>query len=291
MANLYADLGAFQRRVQKGNEFSANDALEAARILGAASRTIEGYTRRRFYPLVETRDFSPRAGLRFIEIPECLAISSLTLDTDADGVYETTLVEGTDFDLINDYDEERGLDAPPFTIVRLLENGAMPVWESAFNSLHQFKILRIAATWGYSQNTETLLTSAGVAVTGTLTDANDLTLATSAVSAYPLYTGVSLKVASEQLYIRGAIATPFVVDRGQNGTTAAAQSAVALSRYVYEPEVVEATLIQCSRLWKRREVPLYPVLAAPGVPDLVLAQGLDLDIQELLTRVKRLRDF
>ena len=67
-----------------------------------------------------------------------------------------------------------------------------------------------------------------------------------------LSVGQTLKLEDEQVYISGAAGSPWTVVRGVNGTTAAAHAAVAVNRFTYVTEVVQAALIIAGRLISRR---------------------------------------
>lgn len=284
MNNAYADIGAFTRRFTAGQQLDETDQLQALVTLLAASRGIDNYTRRTFYAETATRLFHG-SGAPALEINEdIISVGSLAVDTDGDRVYETELVEGTDYELANIDDEED--DQPPYGIIRLLPNGSL----SRFPR-HR-RAVQLTGRWGYSENLEPVLTSAGVAVTGTLSDDSTTTLTTSGAGFPEIAPGMTLRIGNEDVYIRSGLVSPFVVDRGVNGTTAAPSTAVALSKYVYEADVVEATLIQTGRLWQRRNTPLLPALiSAPNMGDMQLATGLDPDVQLLLRRVAKLRSF
>jgi len=281
MSNLYGDVGMFQRRFLDGQALDSDDRLLALQIIGAASRSVDGLARRKFYAESTTRLLRGN-GARTLELAFDLAsVTSLKFDEDDDRVYELTLVEGTDFELAGEDDEND--DRPPYRLVRLLNAGqrqAFPVGR---------RTIQLIGREGYSNNVEAVLTSAGAAVTGTLADTTDTTLATSA-AAYPeIAPGMTLRIESEDVYVLpGAIASPFVVKRGVNGTTAAAHTAAAISSYVYEDDVVGAVLVQTGRLWKRKDSPmLSTLLNAPMFGDMQLSAGLDPDVQMQIARLKR----
>lgn len=91
----------------------ADVAIDIA--IDSASRVIDGYKGTRFYPTAETRYytasgsverfrqtpslsyFPPGAADASLLIDDLVTLETLTVDTDGDGIYETTWVEGTDF--------------------------------------------------------------------------------------------------------------------------------------------------------------------------------------------------
>lgn len=72
-----------------------DDELDVARE--AASRCCDGYKHTRFYPTTETRYYAGPHWDTAVQIDELNTLTSLTLDFDGDGTYETTWTEGTEF--------------------------------------------------------------------------------------------------------------------------------------------------------------------------------------------------
>jgi len=282
MPNLYADIGSYQRYgIPSGAALDADDVTVALALIESASRAIDSATRRKFYNRIATR-YLRGDGWRTLELDEDLiSLSALLVDEDGDRVYEITLAESTDYELGNTDNEDDS--EPPFDVIRLLEDASISAFPRGRRSV------KVTGIWGYSAAVAAMLTSAGVAVTGTLADAADTTLATSAVASPEIAAGMTLKIESEQVYILSGTASPFVIQRGVNGTVAAAHAAAALSRYVYEPDIVNATLLQAARFWKRRETPIQPIIAGPGIGSFVGQQQLDEDIAAMISRLRRLR--
>lgn len=280
MGNRYADIGTLERRITNGQTFDTGDVINALRVLDAASRDIDGECNRHFY--AETKTVYLTGSGRYIQEVDfdLISVSALLVDDDGDRVYETTLVEGTDFELANlDNDDD---SATPYNAIRLLDDGALSVFP------RRKRAIKLTARVGYSAETEAVLTSAGAAVTGTLADATDTTLATSAVASPELAAGMVLRIESEDVEIISGTASPFVVKRGANGTTAAGHTAAAVSRYVYPSDIIEATLIQAGRLFQRVKNPQLPsIIMAPGLGDMQLQVGLDIDVRNSVARLKR----
>ena len=69
-----------------------NNAIEAA------SRVIDAYKSTRFYPTAETRKYTaPADACDPLQIDDACAVTSVTVDMDGDGVFETTWARDTDF--------------------------------------------------------------------------------------------------------------------------------------------------------------------------------------------------
>lgn len=85
----------------------------------AACRAIDGYKDARYYQTTETRYFTAASALQSsIVVGELATLTSLTLDTDDDGTYETTWVKDTDFYLSP---KNAALDGLPYREVVLLD--------------------------------------------------------------------------------------------------------------------------------------------------------------------------
>jgi len=285
MYNLYADVGAFERRILHGQTLGSADVQEALRMLGAASRSVDAEIRRTLYALTATRYFNGNGRAVLDMRADLISVTTLKVDEDDDGVHEVSLVEDTDYVLENPDAEDEYV--PPFTRIRILTSREPVV--SAFPRGRQ--TVELAGRFGYAEDTSAVLTSAGVAVTGTLTSASDTTLATSASASPEISAGMTLQIGTEDIFVLAGAASPFTVARGVNGTTAAAHSAAAISRYVFDDDAVEATMLQVGRLWKRKDVPILPVIAAPGIGEMQLPMSLDPDLQAMLSRLRRYRGF
>lgn len=240
--NLYADVNAFRGLFINNQTLDANDQAAVIRALEAASRRVDDMTHRTMYAETATRVLNGN-GRSWMWVPDLLAVTTIKLDEDGDRTFELTLAAAADY-----YLKRRGYkdeDALPYTTLELDHvNGQRT------SLLKQRRLVQIVGRWGYIEETEAV-ESAGTAITGTLADATDLTLATSADA--DLGIGQTLKLENEQVYISGGTTSPWTVVRGVNGTTAAAHAAVAVNRYVYTPKIVQATLILAGRLIKRRE--------------------------------------
>jgi len=95
--NLYVTRDDLKALLKYENETYADEAIDLA--VAAASRAIDGYKGTRFYAATETRYFTAVPGSYSLAIDDLVSATSVTVDTDGDGVYETTWVEGTDFEL------------------------------------------------------------------------------------------------------------------------------------------------------------------------------------------------
>jgi hypothetical protein len=269
--NLYADVVAFRRYFMHESALDTGDAAEVERVLEGASRRVEGHILRHVFSETKTVVLDG-SGCRTLRIPDLLSATSIKLDEDGNRTFELVLDAATDYYLTRDgYEDESALPATMLVLDAI--NGQ----RSAFSC--QRRLVEIVGRFGFTELTETVEAS-GTAITGTLADAVDLTLAVSAAA--DLAIGQTLKLENEQVYISGGSASPFTVVRGVNGTTAAGHAAVAVNRYVYPPEIRQATMILAGRTWARRESAYSNAISNPVIGQVEVWRAIDPDVMALL---------
>lgn len=240
--NLYAHIDEWERRFSYDVDVATADRVELEKILEAASRDVDRYTRRFFFSELKTLTFDGK-GETFLVVPDLISVTSLKLDENRDRVYETTLA-ATDFYLMRPR-HERPYDAVPKTrIVLDTQNGDFALFQ------WQEKLILLEAEWGFGNDTE----DTGQTVQDTTEqDATQKTLLVTDGSA--LSVGMTLLLGTEQEYVSGVEGPTATVARGVNGTTAAVHTnGATINRVVYPRPVADATLIQSIRLWKRTQV-------------------------------------
>jgi hypothetical protein len=273
VTNLYADVGSFRRRLANNSTLDASDQAEILRVLAAASRETDDYCQRAFYAESGARYYdgsgAPSLWLPQSREGDLLTVTTLKVDEDGDGVFETTLAANTDYWTWPD-------NTSPKNRIDLNPNGQL----SAFPEGR--RRVEITGVAGYTDATE---------ATGDTVQSNPLSSSatTMAVTAGTNFEpGQTILVEAEQIYIGGVSGnnlTPIV--RGVNGTSAAAHvQGLAIVRYAYVPEVVEATLIQASRLWKRRETAYANVVQNPLTGTMEQYKGFDPDAMALLASLR-----
>jgi len=265
--NLYADITMFRARFLNNQALDATDQTDVLRVLEAASRRVDDHCRRTFYAEVATRHFDGN-GCSLLLLPDLLGATSVKLDEDMDRTFELTLAAATDYFLLRH--GYRDPDALPATAIRLdAWNGQRAVFQRTP------RLLEITGTWGYTEAVED---------TGAQTDFGDATGTSMLINVNDAVApGQTLRIQSEQLYVRSGSGASFIVDRGVNGTTATAHaSPTTLYRYTYVPEVREAALIIAGRLWARRQTSYSNVIANPVVGQFEVYKQVDPDVVELL---------
>jgi hypothetical protein len=255
MSNSYQGLATYKLRLKKAG---ANEDDLLMSTLVAASRAVDSWCNRKFYTLLETRvldgPLTPRlpasqAALpspdwgalalanycSLFQIPECVALSLLKVDADGDNTFETTLAEGTDFELRSTPHTPYGT---PKSWLRLLPSSSkfLPPWPAS---------IQATGEWGHGDGLLPLPRRTANS-TATLTD-GATTTCTLSNSGGLVERGHTLRVESEQLYV---LTTPVVaagsatctVVRAMNGTTAAAHAAIACYLATYPEGVTIETM-------------------------------------------------
>jgi hypothetical protein len=125
---------------------------DLTKAVGAASRAIDHATGRQFYSspatAVYTADYPgwnrynrfPSPFLRTLEIDDINSLTSLKVDVDGDGTYETTWTSGTDFYLDPPNAPTMGAYAMPYERVVLpIHSGQVfPAWDNAVQVIGNF---------------------------------------------------------------------------------------------------------------------------------------------------------
>ncbi len=146
--SIYATREELKQALSASGTTYLDDDLDDA--LNAASRAIDDVTDRRFFPTTETRVYTadyphgrwayPSYAIQTLEIDDLNTLTTLKVDNDGDGVYETTWVNGTDF-LLDP--PNAPLIGYPYERVLLSRHGGQvfPVWNDA---------IQIAGSFGFA---------------------------------------------------------------------------------------------------------------------------------------------
>jgi len=141
----------------------------------------------------------------------------------------------------------------------------------------------IVGTWGYREVTGTT----GAKTSGTIGTSGTTTFTADTAGIEP---GMTILVQSEQMYVKSTSGTAVTVERGVNGSTATTHATTLdVNYYIYPQPVQEATIIQASRIWKRKD---SGFASEVGFPDIGMTTtwrgGLDPDVKQLLFPFRRL---
>ena len=213
-----------------------NDRLD--RIAYQASRIVDAWTNRRFYPSIETRHFSPMYG-DVLWVDDLLAVTTLKSDIGGDRVYSTTWA-ATDYDLEPYNADDRQL---PYTAIRLAPQSTQyfPLGKRA---------IEIVGKWGYYE----VPTLSGSLLNGAV--------ATTAVTSVTVDDGTDfsvghiLKIGSEYVRVDSIATHVLTVTRGINGSTAATHDNDTPVYVLTFPGVTESVLRLATRIWHLRKAPM-----------------------------------
>lgn len=259
MPNLYAALDDFKTDIDFTQTDTSKDA-SMLRWLEGASRIIDGYTHRRFFPFHGTlQGYISEAADRVLLEEDLISVTSWTADGDA---------VTTPYDLLPLGNSLRGF---PYDAIRLNDGtrfypATMPV------------VIAITGVFGWIEDARL---ATAVAVQQEIADTT-LRVPTGTVPV-----GAMLKIGSEyeQVISRvtGAPNDTLTVTRAVNGTTAA-QHAAAVPVYRLRPpiDVEIATIAHAARIWKRRSSSWANVAVNSDLGTMELFKGLDADVKLML---------
>jgi len=275
MTNAYAGLTTLKSAgVLNITGAGFDDRLLA--LLEDVSRQIDGYCNRHFYVLTTTRRFDGGKG-RTLNVPDLVSITSLKTDEDYDRTYELTWAS-TDYLLYPLNAEPQQPWGRPYTRILVdIEGGSRSTFPSGGPTV------QVAGKWGFREVTED--SGADINEGGSFTSA-DTTLTVTDGTKFSV--GDTISIESEALYVTSISTNDLTVTRGVNGTTATAHDdATDVSLYRYPGTVVEACLMQATRLWKRKDSAYAH--AGDGRADRSDGGvGLDSGVERLLASYRRL---
>lgn len=235
--NSYATLSEYKAyRVARGQTATvdATDDIQIDNILNAASRWIDKYTSRFFYPYYKVRYYDIPESRRLWLKGDLLSLTSLT---NGDG----TVVSSSDY-LLEDY------NVTPYYALKLRAN-VDTTWEWDTDSGME-KVIEVAGTWGNHDDYARAWVSVGSLSTDVAAGAATMVLN----GGHTATTGMILKVDSE--IVQGVISSSDTLTptrRGDNGTTDAAhlENAVVYAWDVL-PIIKDACLQIATNYYQRR---------------------------------------
>lgn len=227
----YSDRGSFRTYLELASTVTAKDD-KLDQCIARASRFIENYTGRRFIPWTGTKEFDYQGPSDIFLGEDLLSVTSLVHN---DGV---DTIAAADYFLypLNALDEDR----PYLNIEVLLTDDYL-----VYDDTHQSAIA-ITAKWGYCEikrECVSLVNDAAfsdVVTSFTADDGGDLEI------------GQTILIDTEQMFITNIVTNTISVERGMNGTTAAAHVNDSII-YILEPpeEIRDACEIIAARLFFR----------------------------------------
>ena len=275
MTNPYADLTTLKFSGVLNITGTSYDT-RLLELLEAVSRLIDRYCNRHFYVLVTTRKFDGDGATELV-VPDLISVTSLKTDDNKDRTFETTWA-ATDYLLYPPNAEPTKEWGRPYARILVdTEAGS----EDVFTAGRQ--TVQLDGKWGYREITE----DSGADINeGAQFSATDTTLTVTDGSKFAV--GQTILIESEQLYMTAISANDLTVTRGVNGSTAATHAdSTDISIYKYPGTVVEACLVQSSRLWKRKDSGFDFRLGSSQERSSDAFSGLDPDVKQLLSAYRK----
>ncbi len=276
MTNSYATLNQMKSSGWLNISASTFDA-DLLRLLTSISREIDKYTNRWFYCLEGTRYYDGSGQTLFFK-DDLLSInaSGFKLDT-GDKTYSTTLAT-TDYDLYP-------LNIYPKIFTKASNNGQYGNFANGIRAG-----VKITGVFGYGDgDSATPYTDSTATVnTGNMTiGATTHALATGKGALFSA--GMTIRIGLEQFYISSITTDTLTFTRATNGTVAAAHtSGDIIYIYQYPGPITEATLIQASKIWKRKDTAFQTTEGNAFTGQILTFKGFDPDAKDLLSNyVKR----
>lgn len=251
------------------------------RLFEAVSEQIDDHVHRTFQPFKAVRLFDGNGKTRLPLKWDVARVTSLVEDDNEDGSFNTTFGSSDYVGWPYDADSTKDVDwARPITALEINEKGSgtQDVW------LKGRRMYQLTGIFGYAER----LRDEGVRTAdSSFTAASTKFQLTNSTR---VSVGDTVLVDSEQMYVVFRTSSEVHVDRAVNGTTAATHSSSAtVSRYIYPPAIVQAALMQTSRIWARRESGFSD--NAVGLQESgqagPMVTGMDADVREMISKYKR----
>jgi len=264
--NLYATLNDIKDLLA----VDVNNDEQLIHVLETASRQIEK-------PKLTGRYFYCYEGIKYLDggarwLPEdILSITTLKLDEDGDGVYESSLAT-TDYILYP-------LNTYPKTRIEINPQGNYSGFASGIP-----KGIEIIGVFGYADSATPY--EARTTLVGAL--AADVTTVP-VVDSGLLEIGETIRIGTEQMFIEEIHANDLICKRGVNSATAATthSNLDPVYAYTYPADIVQATLIIAMRAWKRKDSAFADIIGAPETGQIIMSKGIDPDVVELVAPYRR----
>lgn len=126
----------------------STDDSTVQRAIQSASSWVNEWCGRHFYQVTETRTYQP-TNIWVIDVDDIVSVSSVAVDVDGDGVFETNLVQGTDFQLrlaLQQYNVNAAGVPRPYTQLQIINSGQ--IWPFTWPYTHLDRV-KITGTWGW----------------------------------------------------------------------------------------------------------------------------------------------
>lgn len=251
MTNAYCDLATLKSAGALNINGSGYDGRLLS-LLEEASRVIDGYCNRHFFTLEATRQFEARwqaAGLQQLLVPDL--VSAATVRVAARAVNENGQGDGPEWrtPYYRLYPLDAAPDQPwgrPYTRLAM-----WPGWSSRIPPPGCHTLVEVAGRWGYREVTADV--GASIAPGAAVGPGDTSMTVTAEIAAASLAAGQTLAVEQEQLYVTAVEGQQVTVERGVNGSEAAAHApGTSIGVFRYPGPVTEACLQLAAGLWPAR---------------------------------------
>lgn len=279
MSNAYVSLDTLKSSGVLNITGAGNDT-RLRHLIEAVSRIVDRYCNRHFYALNAARKFDGDGGAALL-VPDLISVDAAGLksDDDRNRSFETTW-GATDYLLLPSNADPATAGNPesrPYTSIEVdVDAGTKREFPAGRQTV------RVTGQWGWWRHLRRAAETANA-----IADASTATVTVS--SRTDVEAGHTLLIDSEQLYVRSYTGNTLTVGRGVNGTTAASHAAgSAIDIYDYPGPVVEATIMQAGRLWRRKDSAFSAATGFPETGQAHVLGHLDPDVALLLGQYRRL---
>ena len=279
MTNAYVSLDTL-KSAGVLNITGTGDDSRLRSLAESVSRMIDRYCNRHFFVLNASKKFDGDGSIRLL-VPDLISVdgSGLKTDDNKDRTFETTWA-ATDYLLLPSNADPATSGNPqsrPYTMVEVDVDAGT---KGAF--LVGRETVQIAGQWGWWRHLRRASETANA-----IADATTTSVVVS--SRADVEAGHTLLIDSEQIYVKSYSGSTLTVERGVNGTTAASHSGgAAIDIYEYPGPIVEAAIVQTSRLWKRKDSSFASVGGFPETGRVEASIGLDPDAALMLGQFRKL---
>lgn len=240
MSNSYANLDTLKSSGMLNISSTAFDGRLLA-LLEHVSRWFDDYCNRHFFVLNSVRRFDGTGGVE-LPVPDLISITALKTDQDQDRAFEVSWGAGDYLLYPLNAEPQQPWGRPHTRVLVDTEAGSRTEFPSGKSTVE------IDGKWGFREALED--SGADINEGGTFT-ASDTTL--TVTDGGKLAPGQTVLVENEQIYVTSAATNDLTVERGVNGTSAVSHpDGTDIFLYRYPGSVVEACLLQTSRLWHLR---------------------------------------
>ena len=242
LINSYATTQEFKnfktQRAQSTINTDAADDLVIGSLLESASRYIDDQCRRKFYPSIETRYFN---------VPEDQN-NDLLLFVDADLLEITTLTNGDTTTITSTSYNLLPRNVSPKYGIKLIPTSNI-YWMNDSTGNGEF-VIPVYGVWGFHNN----YSQRAWQNVGTLgSDLNISSLSATLTAGHAVLTDMLVKIDSELMLVSVSTNTMTILNRGENGSTAATHSSGAVVyAWIPQPEIKNAVLLIASNMYSAR---------------------------------------